>query len=159
MLRLTRCSVAVLAMTAILAGTLAAADGDIQALRQTPDQAWLVQGARDSAERAAALPQHKALWKASIVALVAASAVDAHSSWGKVEANPLLANGNGRFGLQSLALKGAITGGALGAQWLFLRHNGSNGATAKGRRVATVANFALAGIYARVAAHNYGNSR
>jgi hypothetical protein len=93
------------------------------------------------------------LWKASLVALVAASAVDAHSSWGKLEANPLLANNSGRFGMQSIALKGIIAGGAVGAQWILFRHSPS------GRRAATVANFAMAGVYAKVAAHNYGNSR
>jgi len=123
-------------------------------LRQTgPDPAWLATGARSAADRLAGLPESKTAWKASLAAVIAASVIDAQSSWGKQEANPLLANSAGRFGGRSVAIKGILTGAALGTQWFMVRHKPEM------RRYATLGNFGLAGIYAKVAAHNYENGR
>ena len=121
--------------------------------RHRPDPAWLLAGSRAAAQRLAAIPARQTLWKASLAAVVAASALDAHSSWRKQEANPLLANGAGQFGTRGVALKGAITAGALGAQWLILRNR------PEARRVATLTNFGVAAAYGAVAVHNYQNPR
>ena len=95
----------------------------------------------------------KTTWKASVVAVVAASAVDAHSSWNKQEVNPLLAMPGGRFGARGVSIKALVTGAALAGQWAMVRHNPS------ARRYATIINFTMAAVYAKTAAHNYGNSR
>ncbi|MDX1980395.1 MAG: hypothetical protein SFV51_09010 [Bryobacteraceae bacterium] len=88
-------------------------------------------------------------WKLSVVAAAAAAAADSHSSWGRLETNPLLRGSNGRFGLQSLALKALITGGAIGVQYLILRKHPN----AEKYGVAT--NMIMAGVLGTAAAINY----
>jgi hypothetical protein len=121
--------------------------------QQRPDPQWLLEGSHQAAAQRAALPPRQTLWKASLAAVIAASALDAHSSWGKQEANPLLANRAGQFGTRGVAIKGVVTAGALGAQWLMLRHR------PEARRVATLTNFGVAAVHGAVAAHNYRNQR
>jgi formate hydrogenlyase subunit 3/multisubunit Na+/H+ antiporter MnhD subunit len=118
-----------------------------------PDPQWLLEGSQAAKQRVAALAPRQTLWKASLAAVVAASALDVHSSWGKQEGNPLLANHAGQFGTRAVALKGVITASALGMQWYMLRHK------PEARSAATITNFAVAGAYGAVAAHNYGNHR
>jgi hypothetical protein len=93
-------------------------------------------------------PHSRKLWWASVAAVVAASALDAHSSWGKPELNPLLAGANGQFGMRSLALKSALTGGSVTALWLILRrHPGFE-------KPAAATNTALAASFVAAAVHN-----
>jgi hypothetical protein len=119
-----------------------------------PDPTWLAQGAFRAAQTLRELPAKRTFWKASVVALAAASAVDAHSSWGKREANPILANADGRFGGRAIAIKAAITGAALGMQWMLVKRGGP-----RATRVAAIGNTVMAGYYAHVAIHNYGVKR
>ncbi len=121
--------------------------------REMPDAAWLVAGAREAKERALEAPRHQALWKASLLAVAAASALDVHSSWGKREMNPLLADASGRFAGRGLAIKSLITGSALGVQWWMVHKKPSMA------KYAAIGNFGMTAIYARIAVHNYGNSR
>jgi len=88
-------------------------------------------------------------WKLSAVALAVATSVDAHSSWGHLEANPALRGPNGRFGMKSIAIKGLITGGVIGAQYMMMRNH------PKAERYAAITNFTLAGAFVGVAAYNY----
>jgi hypothetical protein len=94
------------------------------------------------------------LWKPSIAALTVASALDAHSSWGKCcEANPLLPAGNGRFGAAAASVKA----GALGGQLLF-----QTWAVRRWPRAAkplAIINYATAGLLTGVAIRNYGIPR
>lgn len=91
------------------------------------------------------------LWRASIVAVAAANAMDVHSSWGKHELNPTLAGPDGRFGGQGALLKLGLQGSLLGIEYLFTRHHPS------GRlyRALAVLNFGVAAGIGSVAAHNY----
>jgi hypothetical protein len=89
------------------------------------------------------------LWKLSAIALAIATSVDAHSSWGHMEVNPALRGPNGRFGVRSLAIKGLITGGVIGAQYMMMRNN------PKAERYAAATNFALSGAFAGTAFYNY----
>jgi len=95
----------------------------------------------------------RSLWKASVAAIVAATVADASSSVGRRELNPVLAGPNGQFGMRGIALKGVITGGALGMQYLFLRKG--NG----GDKAAAIANFGMASVYMSAALHNRTNRR
>jgi hypothetical protein len=62
----------------------------------------------------------RAVWRVSQALLAGADAADAASSWGKIEANPLVRAGP-RFSYGSLAIKlGALSGG-LAAQHYILR--------------------------------------
>ncbi|MGH9584111.1 MAG: hypothetical protein ACRD4O_14380 [Bryobacteraceae bacterium] len=91
------------------------------------------------------------LWMGSICAVLAASAFDAASSWGKREANPLLASSNGNFGARGLAMKGGIAAAVLAPQWWFRKHK-------QLRTAFILANFADAAVFTAVSAHNLGVS-
>lgn len=84
------------------------------------------------------------LYRVSVVTVAAAHVVDAHSSWGGYEANPLL--GSGRFGGRHAAIKAAWVAGPLVAQSRM---------PAKHRRWMTWVNFATAGALMWVAGRNY----
>ena len=92
------------------------------------------------------------IYHASLAAVVAGSACDAASSWGKGELNPVLA-ANGTFGARSLALKAGISGAVLIPQALVRRH------AAGAAKPLAVLNFAAAGVFGTVAAHNLGIAR
>ena len=89
-------------------------------------------------------------WKASVAALAAAAAADAQTSVGRRELNPLLAGPGGRFGMRGIAIKGAITGGAIGMQYLLTRRNPASA------KYAAAANFGMTGIFSAAAMHNRG---
>lgn len=93
------------------------------------------------------------LWKASLAAMAAASAADLFTSVGKRERNPLLQSADGRFRARGIAIKSAITGGAIASQMFLLRKNPD------AAPYAAAANFALSGLFTSVAVHNLGNPR
>jgi hypothetical protein len=93
----------------------------------------------------------KRLWKASIAAVAAGSAMDLQSSFGKHETNSLLANQQGVFSAQSAVLKLAIAGAALGTEEFLLRRHPS----VSGYRTGAFLNLAVAGALTGVAIHNY----
>jgi hypothetical protein len=87
------------------------------------------------------------------VALVAASVVDAKSSWGRRELNPMLADGSGRFGARGLGIKLGILGGAQVVQGMLVRRD---------RRAAAPAaavNCGVAGVLGYAVAHNLRGRR
>ncbi len=89
------------------------------------------------------------IWIASMLAMVAASGLDAETSWGKPEANGLLASSNGTFGAKGVSIKAGVAATILIPQILFRKH--------KDVRVKfAVANFAGAGVFTGVAIHNLG---
>ena len=61
------------------------------------------------------------LWWISVPVLVAASALDVHSSWGKPEGNPLLRGSGGRFDGKSLSIKLGISAGIFGGEYILTR--------------------------------------
>ena len=89
------------------------------------------------------------LFAISVGTYAGASAADAATSWGKREANPLLASGN-RFSGSSVAVKGGIAGAVLAVEWLLLRRDPSF------RRTFTFLNFTVSGVLGGVAARNAG---
>jgi hypothetical protein len=90
-----------------------------------------------------------ASWKWSLAPVLASQALDAASSYGMRELNPVLGGSDGRFGMQSTAIKAGVTGALLGAEFLIVKaHPGS-------ARVFTKLNWAAAAVTFGVAAHNY----
>ncbi len=77
--------------------------------------------------------------------LIAASATDVASSWGRPEANPLLAS-NGRFGARGLVIKASWLAAVLVADRTLLKHRSK---TAVGLNTATSA------AYFAIAARNF----
>lgn len=94
-------------------------------------------------------PHVSKLWIVSSLALLAATSLDAGSSWGKYEANPLLRSSDGRFGARGVSIKFAMAGAALAPQFLLHRNHTAT-------RLFTVVNFAQAGMYSGIAIHNFG---
>jgi len=97
--------------------------------------------------------QHRRLWWTSVAAMVAASVLDTHSSWGRQELNPILANGNGTFGGRAIAIKAGLAVSIAGAQYFMLRGNH------RAQKHASLTNISLAGAMAGVAYHNYTNQK
>jgi hypothetical protein len=91
----------------------------------------------------------KKLWWASVAALAAASVLDARSSWGQHELNPLLQGPSGRFSASSIEMKSAIVGAGVAFQWVLLRHH-----TQKLEKPLSFANLAAAGLTSGAAVHN-----
>lgn len=87
-------------------------------------------------------------YRASVAAVSACASLDAASSWGRVELNPVLAGRDQRFGGRGIAIKAGITGAWLGAQWLTRRRD---------RRAWTVGNVAIAASWCGAAGWNWAS--
>jgi hypothetical protein len=94
-------------------------------------------------------PSSKRLWWVSVAALAGASVLDARSSWGRHELNPLLQSPNGRFSARSVEIKSAIVGVGLAFQWVALRHQSQ-----KLEKPLSFVNLAAAGLTTGAAVHN-----
>jgi hypothetical protein len=90
-----------------------------------------------------------ASWKWSLAPVLASQALDSTSSYGMRELNPILGGSDGRFGMQSVAIKLGVTGMLLGAEYLIVR------AHPRAAQVFTKLNWAAAVVTFGVAAHNY----
>jgi hypothetical protein len=60
-------------------------------------------------------------WKISLAPLIASQALDASSSYGMRELNPLLASSNGGFEMKATAIKLGVTGALVGVEYLVIR--------------------------------------
>ncbi len=89
------------------------------------------------------------LWIASILAMAAASGMDAGTSWGKLEGNSLLASHDGRFGAKGVSIKVGIAAGVIIPQILLRKHKNA-------RMAFSLGNFAQAALFTGVAVHNLG---
>ena len=89
------------------------------------------------------------VWGASVGAMLGATAMDAATSVGKYESNPLLRSADGKFGLRGMAIKGGLAGFTLIPQ-IFLRNHKEL------RTKLAIANFIQAGVFSGVAIHNLG---
>jgi len=97
----------------------------------------------------------RTLWHTSIAALVAANAIDMHSSWGKHELNPTLAGPAGNFGRDGVLIKVALASALTGIEYLVLRDHPNS----KLHRAFAAINFGASGTVAGVAMHNYTVAR
>lgn len=89
------------------------------------------------------------VWKISIATMLAATAFDAASSWGKSEQNPLLRSSNGTFGAKGLAVKASLAGISLVPQLIFRNNMGL-------RKIFTIINFGDTAMFTAIGAHNLG---
>jgi hypothetical protein len=93
------------------------------------------------------------VWTASVAALAAVNVMDARSSVGRYETNPLLQDGQGRFSPgRAIAVKSAASGGILVLQALLMRRRPQE----KLERPAALINFAAAAAVGAVAYRNTG---
>jgi hypothetical protein len=91
------------------------------------------------------------VWLVSALALLAATSVDASSSWGKYETNPLLASADGRFGARGVSIKFGLAAATIVPQILMRKNRGVT-------RVFTIANFGETVMFVPIVKHNYGIS-
>ena len=89
----------------------------------------------------------RALWIASVAALVAANVSDAKTSWNKCEGNGILAGTGGRFGAKGVAVKGGINALWIGSQVIALRKS-------REHRTIAIVNFAAASFFGVLAYRN-----
>jgi hypothetical protein len=87
-------------------------------------------------------------WKLSLLALAAAHAADASTSWNKRELNPVLSAPSASFGWQALAIKAAFAGASVSFQAVFLHRHPE-----LAKRFAVI-NYVEAGVIGGVAVHN-----
>jgi hypothetical protein len=92
------------------------------------------------------------IWLTSIAAMVAATSMDAGSSWGKLEGNSFLASSDGRFGAKGLSIKAGVAAGVIIPQ-VLLRHRKDL------KSKFAIGNFAEAALFGGIAARNMGISR
>jgi hypothetical protein len=87
------------------------------------------------------------VWGASIAALLGGTTMDAASSWGKSESNPLLRSANGTFGMKGLMIKGGLAGAMLAPE-IMMRNNED------AKKKLAIVNFIAAGVFSAVVFHN-----
>jgi hypothetical protein len=89
-------------------------------------------------------------WAISLAPLFASEALDAASSYGMRELNPLLAGSNGGFGMRATALKFGVIGALAGAEYLVVRKRPASA------KFFTLVNWVTAGATTGLAVHNFG---
>lgn len=125
-------------------------DRDSRSWRRSEGSRYL---AVQPAEEKKSAKRWKKAWIVSWLAFAAVNAVDAHSSQGRLELNPLLRNSQGTFSTRKAVLiKGGIGGAFLGMQWWLARKSPSG----KAYKAFTIANTAMTAGLAAAAARNYG---
>jgi len=88
-------------------------------------------------------------WAISLAPLVASEALDAASSYGLRELNPVLAQPDGRFGMKAAGVKFGVIGGLIGVEYLLVRK------CPRSAKFFTVINWTTAGATTGLAIHNY----
>lgn len=88
-------------------------------------------------------------WKISLVPLIASQALDAQSSYGMRELNPLLASSNGGFETKALSIKLGLTAVAAGVEYLIVRKHPASA------RLLAKLNWTAGMLTSGFAAHNY----
>ena len=88
-------------------------------------------------------------WKRSLLPLLASQSLDAASSYGMRELNPVLADSRGAFGMRATTMKLGVVGAFAGVEYVIVRkHPGA-------ARVFSKLNWTAAGITTGVAVHNF----
>lgn len=91
----------------------------------------------------------KRRWLISLAPLTASQALDAASSYGMRELNPLLAGADGSFGTKATAMKFGAIGGLIGAEFLLVRKY------PRSAKLFSILNWAAAGTTTAFAVHNF----
>jgi len=87
------------------------------------------------------------IWVASVAAVLGGTTMDAASSWGKAETNPILRSANGTFGMRGLMIKGGMAGAMLAPE-ILMRDN------EEAKKKFAIVNFIAAGVFSAVVFHN-----
>jgi len=88
-------------------------------------------------------------WAISLAPLFVSQALDASSSYGMRELNPLLASPNGGFGMKATGLKFGVIGALAATEYFLVRKY------PRSAKVFTIVNWTTAGATSALAIHNY----
>jgi hypothetical protein len=94
-------------------------------------------------------PKWRRQWAISLAPLFASQALDAASSYGMRELNPLLAGPDGGFGTKATALKFGAIGALTGVEYFLVRKY------PRSAKIFTIVNWTTSGATAALAVHNY----
>lgn len=89
-------------------------------------------------------------WAISLAPLFASEALDAASSYGMRELNPLLAGANGGFGMKATGIKFGVVGALAGAEYFMVRKHPASA------KFFSIVNWVTAGATTGLAVHNFG---
>ncbi len=120
-----------------------------QNLVSPTSQTFLTQERQHGATEGLVSPKSYLAWKISLAPVIASQALDAYSSYGLRELNPVLAGPDHRFGYESALLKLGIAGTLMGVEYLVVRkHPGA-------AKLLWKLNLASAAVSGATAAHNF----
>ena len=88
-------------------------------------------------------------WAISLAPLFASQALDAASSYGMRELNPLLASPDGGFGMKATSIKFGVIGALAATEYFLVRKY------PRSAKVFTIVNWATSGATSALAVHNY----
>jgi hypothetical protein len=88
-------------------------------------------------------------WKRSVIPVLASQGLDMASSFGMRERNPVLAGGDGRFGMRAVAIKGGAVAAILGIEYLVAKKY------PRAARVISRLNWSSSVVTGAFAAHNF----
>jgi len=94
-------------------------------------------------------PKWRRQWAISLAPLVASQSLDAASSYGMRELNPLLASPNGGFGMKATGVKFGVIGVLAGTEYLLVRKY------PRSAKFFAIVNWTTAGATTGLAVHNY----
>ncbi len=89
-------------------------------------------------------------WAISLAPLFASQALDAASSYGMRELNPVLAGSNGGFGMKATGIKFGVVGALVGAEYFIVKKHST------AAKFFTILNWVTAGATTGLAVHNFG---
>lgn len=89
-------------------------------------------------------------WAISLAPLFASEALDAASSYGMRELNPLLAGSDGSFGMKATGIKFGVIGALAGGEYFIVRKHPASA------KFFTIVNWVTAGATTGLAVHNFG---
>ena len=90
-------------------------------------------------------------WERSLLPLLASQSLDAASSYGRRELNPLLADANGGFGMKATTMKFAVVGALIGVEYLVVRRH------PRAAGIFSKINWSGAAVTTGLAMHNFSN--
>jgi hypothetical protein len=99
--------------------------------------------------RDAPVDSGRSAWRRSLLPLIASQGLDAGSSWGMRELNPVLADPSGRFGAKAATVKFGVVGAFIGIEYLVMKKY------PRTARVFAKLNWTGAVVTTGFAAHNF----
>jgi hypothetical protein len=134
-------------------GAPAARAADVLGSAALPSTQYTVESLSSSAGPGEREPRTRGNWQTkwaiSLAPLVGSQALDAASSYGLRELNPVLAEPDGRFGMKAAGVKFGVVGGLIAAEYLMVRK------FPRSAKFFTVVNWTTAGATTGLAIHNY----